>query len=220
MILPAVLANNEKDLLKLLDYSVKHFKSVQLDIMDGQLVPSKSVDAGRLKDLDYGALDVEAHLMVKDPFAWLTYFQGKNISSILFHVEIAQYYPQATIRRIISVIQKGSKRAGIAINPGTPLEALQPYVKSIERVLFLCVEPGFYGAEFKPEVLEKVKAFKKDHPRIVTGVDGGIKSGNFEQVVGSGADYVCIGSAIFNTPDPRESFAAFERKFSELTQGR
>jgi len=219
MILPAVLANNEKDLLKLLDYSRKHFKSVQLDIMDGEMVPSKSVDAGRLKDLDYGALDVEVHLMVRDPALWLKYFKGKNISSMLFHIEIAQYYPEAAIKRIISEIQKGSKEAGIAINPATPLTALKPYVQSIGRVLFLCVDPGFYGAEFKPEVLEKVRAFKKDNPRIVIGVDGGVKSGNFAQVVSSGADYVCIGSAIFNTPDPRESFDAFEKKFSELKRG-
>lgn len=218
MILPAVLANDEKDLTRLLDYSKEHFNAIQLDIMDGQLVPSKSVNGAQLKDLDYGGLDVEVHLMVKYPQDWLSYFPAKNISSIVFHIEIARYHPETKIHRLIREIKKEPRKAGIAINPGTPLDTLKPYIKSIERVLFLCVEPGFYGAEFKPEVLEKIKAFKRQYPDIAVGVDGGVKSGNFEQVAGSGVDYICIGSAIFNTPNPRESFAAFEKRFAELTK--
>jgi len=216
MIVPAILANTEKDVTQLLDISKKSFPFVQLDIMDGQLVPSKSVGGTFFSTYDFGALKLEVHLMVRDPKAWIPFFTSANITTLIFHLEILQYYPQTFVYELIDLIKKQGKKAGIAINPPTPLETLEPFIKKIDQALFMCVNPGFYGAPFIEEALDKIRLCRKMHASLHISVDGGVKSANFEKIVSTGVDTVCIGSAIFSTPDPKASFAEFNKRFEKL----
>ncbi len=96
---------------------------------------------------------------------------------------------------------------GIAINPETPVLSLEPLAGLVDSVLFLSVVPGFYGSQFIPEVLGKITEFRRLTPGIPTGIDGGIKAANIKLAAGTGVDTVFVGSAIFISPDPAESFS-------------
>ena len=91
---------------------------------------------------------------------------------------------------------------GLAVNPETPLASFLSLADSVDSVLFLTVHPGFYGAKFLPEVLDKVVELRARKPNLEIGVDGGIKESNVAVVARLGVDYICVGSAIAMQPDP------------------
>ena len=93
-------------------------------------------------------------------------------------------------------------KVGLAVNPETPLTTTLSLADSVDSVLFLTVHPGFYGAKFLPEVLDKVVELRGRKPNLEIGVDGGIKESNIAEVARLGVDYICVGSAIFVQPDP------------------
>ena len=95
---------------------------------------------------------------------------------------------------------------GLAINPETPLSDFLPLAEEVDGVLFLSVNPGFYGKPFIPEVLDKLAELRKAVPGLRTGIDGGIKEGNIAEVAKTGVDDICVGSAIMKQPDPAESW--------------
>ena len=102
-------------------------------------------------------------------------------------------------------------QAGIAINPETPVAAIAPLVKSLDSILFLSVNPGFYGAKFIPEVLRKIADFRKAHPVVEVGIDGGIKENNIAEIAATGVNVIYVGSAIYLQPDPAASYHRLTR---------
>ncbi len=199
-IVPAILTDSPAELEKLVRLAESFTDFIQLDIMDGQFVPSHSVsceDIARLKT----KLKWEAHLMVMHPEDCVEDFKRAGAQKIVFHFE-ATPSPEKTIRSI----KKLGMQVGLAINPETGISSITPLVKKIDSVLFLSVNPGFYGAKFIPEVLDKIVAFRKAYPKIEIGIDGGIKESNIIQIARSGVDVICVGSAIFLQPDPAASY--------------
>jgi ribulose-phosphate 3-epimerase len=199
-ILPAILTDNSAELEKLVRQAESFTDSAQFDIMDGQFVPSHSVSCGDIARLKT-KLHWEAHLMVLRPEDCLEEFKRAGAEKIVFHYEAVQS-PEKTIK----AIRKLDMQAGLAVNPETPNSAINPLVKQVDSVLFLAVHPGFYGAKFIPKVLDKIVEFRKAHPDMEIGIDGGIKESNIAQVAGSGLDVICVGSAIFRQPDPAQSY--------------
>jgi ribulose-phosphate 3-epimerase len=202
MIVPALLTNNKDDLQKMLDLCSQFAGLVQIDIMDGQFVSSSSVTRADLEQIRPVKNPSEAHLMVNDPIAWLDVFKRLGTERVLFHAEIKQ-----DPLTVIKAIKKKSMRAGIAVNPATELKEFEALVDKDDAVLFMSVVPGFYGARFIPEVLEKIKQFRRKYPGIIVGIDGGIKADNVVEVKRSGIDYICVGSAIFKDADPGAAYA-------------
>ena len=199
-ILPAILTDAPAELEKLVRQAESFTDAVQFDIMDGKFVPSNSVsceDIAKLKT----KLNWEAHLMVLHPEDCLEGFKQAGAQKIVFHYE-ATPSPE----KIIRSIRKLGMQAGLAINPETLIKAIKSLVKHVDSVLFLSVNPGFYGAEFIPEVLDKIVEFRKVYPEMETGIDGGIKESNIAQIARSGVDIICVGSAIFRQPDPAASY--------------
>jgi ribulose-phosphate 3-epimerase len=199
-ILPAILTDDPTALEKLVRQAESFTDAVQFDIMDGKFVPSNSVsceDIAKLKT----KLNWEAHLMVLHPEDCLEGFKQAGAQKIVFHYE-ATPSPE----KIIRSIKKLGIQAGLAVNPETPISDIRPLVKQVDSVLFLSVNPGFYGAKFIPEVLDKIIEFRKAYPETETGIDGGIKESNIAQIAHSGVDVVCVGSAIFRQPDPAASY--------------
>jgi ribulose-phosphate 3-epimerase len=199
-ILPAILTDDANTLVKLVRQAETFTNFAQMDIMDGQFVPSNSVsceDIAKLKT----KLNWEAHLMVLRPEDCLEDFKRAGAQKIIFHYE-ATPSPE----KIIRSIRKLGMQAGMAINPETSISAIRTLVKQLDSVLFLSVNPGFYGAKFIPEVLDKIVEFRKVYPKIETGIDGGIKESNIAQIARSGVDVICVGSAIFMQPDPAASY--------------
>ncbi|MBU1366657.1 MAG: ribulose-phosphate 3-epimerase [Candidatus Omnitrophica bacterium] len=203
-IVPAILTDNRGELIKMLKTCAEFADYVQIDIMDGEFVPSKSVTLADLEGLKT-PLKSEAHLMVRDPLPWLPIFKKIGSERVIFHFEIEQDF-----LKIIEKIRKEEFEVGIAVNPSTEIDDFKFLIDKIDTILFLSVNPGFYGAPFIPGVLEKIKRFKKIYPHKLTGVDGGVKLDNLKEVKMSGVDYICVGSAILKNKNPNQAYSNFK----------
>ncbi len=199
-IVPAILTDDPKALQTMLRQSEAFTDYVQIDIMDGKFVPSRSIT---YNDLSHppAKLGWEAHLMVLEPEKYLPGFQSAGARKVIFHYEAT-----SSPHEVIARIKKLGMEAGLAINPETPVSSIAHLLKELDSVLLLSVHPGFYGAKFLPEVLDKVTELRRLHPSIRIGMDGGIKEGNIAQIARSGVDDICVGSAIFRQPDPQKSY--------------
>jgi ribulose-phosphate 3-epimerase len=207
-VVPAILTDDPAMLEQLVHQAETFTDYAQFDVMDGKFVPSFSVTCDRIAALKT-KLKWEAHLMVLHPEACLADFKQAGAKKIVFHYE-ATPSPQDIIKNI----KKLGMGVGLAVNPATPVSAFSPLVKQLDSVLFLSVNPGFYGAKFIPEVLEKIGELRRLYPKIEIGIDGGIKESNIARIARSGVDVIYVGSAIFLQPDPASSY----RRLTELAQ--
>jgi ribulose-phosphate 3-epimerase len=208
-IVPAILTEDPKALDLMIHQAEEFTTYAQIDIMDGQFVPSQSITGEHLIGLTT-KLSWEAHLMIEHPERYLEDFKRAGAQKIVFHFE-ATTSPQ----EVISLTKKLGMTAGLAINPETPISAINSIVHEVDSVLFLTVNPGFYGSQFLPEVMDKVAEFRSTVPGIYTGVDGGIKESNVTQIAGYGVDYIFVGSAIFLQPNPGDSFRHLQELANE-----
>ena len=199
-IVPAILTDDPVALEKLARQTETFTDFAQFDVMDGQFVPSHSVSCEQIARLKT-KLKWEAHLMVLHPEDCLEEFRQAGAQKIVFHYEATQE-PE----KIIRAVKKLRLQVGLAVNPETPITAFSPLLKKVDSVLFLSVNPGFYGAKFIPEVLDKIIAFRKAYPNMEIGIDGGIKENNIAQIARTGVNFICVGSAIFLQPDPAASY--------------
>jgi ribulose-phosphate 3-epimerase len=197
---PAILTSDPIELGKMVLQAESFTDYVQLDIMDGKFVPSESISCAQAAAL-HTRLRWEAHLMVLHPEACLEEFRAAGAEKIVFHYE-ASPSPDSVIRKI----KESGLGVGLAVNPETPVSAIAPLVKEVDSVLFLSVNPGFYGARFIPEVLDKIRAFRRAFLRVETGIDGGVKEKNIAEIAGTGVNNIYVGSAIFLQPDPTAAY--------------
>ena len=197
---PAILTDDPDMLEKLVRQTEAFTLYAQFDIMDGQFVPSRSVSCQQIAGLKT-KLTWEAHLMMLHPEDCLEEFRRAGAQKIVFHYE-ATPSPE----KIIRLVRNSGMQVGLAINPETPISVINSLVNRLDSVLFLSVNPGFYGARFIPAVLDKIVAFRKAYPDMEIGIDGGIKENNIAQIARSGVSVIYIGSAIFLQPDPAESY--------------
>lgn len=199
-IVPAVLTDDPQALAKMLRQAETYADFVQVDIMDGRFVPSNSVTCRDLVAVS-PRLRWEAHLMVRQPEGQLHCFARAGAEKIVFHVEAT-----SSPLRIIKLVRHLGVKVGLAVNPETPLTTALSLADSVDSVLFLTVHPGFYGAKFLPEVLDKVIELRSRKPGLEIGVDGGMKEGNVAEVARTGVDFICVGSAILTQPDPAAAY--------------
>jgi len=204
-VVPAILTDDPIALGKMVLQTETFTDFAQFDIMDGRFVPSRSVSCKEIASLGT-KLTWEAHLMVLHPESYLEEFQQAGAQKIVFHYE-ATPSPDQVIRQI----KKLGMMAGLALNPESPVEAIRPLLGELDSLLFLSVNPGFYGAKFIPEVLDKIIAFRKIHPRMETGIDGGVKDSNIMQIAETGVNVIYVGSAILMQPDPVEAYRRLVR---------
>ncbi|OGR44282.1 MAG: ribulose-phosphate 3-epimerase [Elusimicrobia bacterium GWA2_61_42] len=179
---------------------------VQVDVMDGHFVPNLSFGPGIAAAVARASgLPVDAHLMVEEPGPFLEAFAAAGAGLITVHAEAA--HAGACLKEI----KKMGLKAGLALRPKTPLKKIIPFLRVLDLVLIMTVEPGFGGQAFLPEMLPKISAarglIKKTGRAIWLQVDGGITAETARAAAGAGADSLVIGSALFKAPSP----AAFLR---------
>ena len=199
-VVPAILTDSVELLKNMLHQADSFTSYAQIDIMDGEFVPSRSITWQDIAGIPF-SLQWDAHLMVNHPMQQLDGFHRAGARRITFHYE-AEDRPEQVIARIRAL----GIEAGLALKPETPVAAIMPLVDSVDTILFLSVDPGFYGKPFLPGVLDKVRELRAINPAIEIGIDGGIKEANIVEVARSGADSICVGSAIFMKKDPAQSF--------------
>lgn len=203
MVVPALLTDKKDELQRMLDSCGRFCDYAQIDIMDGEFVPSNSVSLEGLENIK-APKRCEGHLMVKEPLKWLDSFRRLGAQRIIYHFEIGGDHD-----RMISQIKQAGFSCGMGINPGTRIKDFVHLLSKLDCLLFLSVEPGFYGARFIPEVLDKIKEFKRLYPDTLVGIDGGIKPDNAALIKESGVDYICVGSAILKASDPVSAYKNF-----------
>ena len=175
---------------------------LHVDVMDGRFVPNITVGLPVVKAIARATqLPIDAHLMIVEPGTYAEQFAKAGARMVSIHIEAD---PNA--HRTLSSIRGAGALAGIVINPGTSLSALDEAIKFADYVLVMSVNPGFGGQEFIPESLDKVRRLRKmiDERGLKTRIeiDGGINTDNVAEVTGAGAEIVVAGSAIFGAPDP------------------
>lgn len=208
MIVPALLTDSREELIKMVTLCAGFTDHVQIDIMDGEFVQSQSIKIQDLKNWK-SSLRCEAHLMVSDPKIWLETFKALGAERIIYHFEIKKDHQE-----VIAKIRDMGLKVGLAINPSTQIEQFKHLVNDVDMILFMSVNPGFYGAPFIPQVLDKIRSFKNQYPKKEVGIDGGIKQDNLLKVKRSGVDYVCVGSAILKNSEPACAYEEFIKLFN------
>ena len=181
---------------------------LHLDVMDGHFVPNLSYGPmviERMRPLTESPFD--AHLMISDPEKYLGEYIRAGCEAITFHLE-AVPQPEA----LLTKIRRKNVVAGLAINPGTPFSAAEPFLKFCDLFLVMSVNPGFGGQAFIPSVLDKARRLSKlraegKHSFLIE-IDGGIKASNARQVVEAGVDVLVAGSAVYDAPDYAEAIRA------------
>lgn len=199
-VVPAILTNDPVALETMIRQAESFTTYVQMDIMDGQFVPSRSITWKHLANISM-KLNWEAHLMVLHPENYLRDFYQAGAKKVVFHYEATPSPPE-----VISRVRDLGLGVGLAINPETTISAILSLVNEVDSVLLLTVNPGFYGSKFIPEVMDKVAELRNVRPDLEIGVDGGIKESNITRIARTGVDVIYVGSAIFLQPQPGESF--------------
>jgi ribulose-phosphate 3-epimerase len=171
---------------------------LHLDVMDGHFVPNLSYGPmviERLRPMTQAIFD--AHLMISDPDRFLDEYLKAGCDAITFHFEAV---PEAgpLLRRI----KDADVVAGLAINPGTPVERIEKFLPDCDQVLVMSVEPGFGGQKFIPNALEKLRQLRQmTPPETLLSVDGGIGPATIADCAAAGAELFVVGSAIFDEVD-------------------
>ena len=172
-------------------------KILHIDVMDGDFVPSISFGMPVITSIrKESGLFFDVHLMVREPIRYIKEFVDCGADSITVHLEACGDV-EATIR----AIHEAGVKAGISIKPATEAEAVRPYIRDVEMVLVMTVEPGFGGQKYIEACTEKIRRVREieaeEGAEIHVQVDGGINDDTIPVVVNAGADYLVAGSAVF-----------------------
>ena len=200
-ILSADLADLRADCVRLLE---KGTDLLHFDVMDGHFVPNISYGAPVLDCLHKALPEVyyDVHLMISDPAKYAPDFAKAGAGLITFHLEAVPDAVPATI----AAIRKTGCQVGISIKPGTPVEAVYPYLDQVDLVLVMSVEPGFGGQKFMPAAVERLAALRAECTKrglhTLLEVDGGINTETGPLCAAAGADWLVAGSSLFKAKDP------------------
>lgn len=184
-------------------------KTIHVDIMDGKFVPNISFGFPILKCIrKITNLNLDVHLMIDDPIRYIDKFAECGADLITVHIE-GNYH----IHRVIQEIKKYNIKAGIAINPGTPINNLKEILPLVDLVLVMGVNPGFGGQAFIENTLNRIKELwqikSENALNFDINVDGGVKSSNYMRILECGANNVIIGSDLFKNNDITNNISAF-----------
>jgi ribulose-phosphate 3-epimerase len=208
IIAPSLLASNFLNLQQECDMlNSSQADWFHLDVMDGRFVPN----------ISYGPMIIEfirkttgkvcdVHLMIEEPEKYAEEFKKAGADNLTVHIEACRH-----LHRNIQQIKNLGMKAGVALNPHTPIEALKDIIADLDLVLVMSVNPGFGGQSFIPHTLEKIRQLK----HMITGqglnvlieVDGGVTLANAKSIMEAGADVLVAGNTVFKSADPVATIA-------------
>lgn len=184
---------------------------LHLDVMDGHFVPNMSFGAPVINSLRAkSGLLFDTHLMISEPLRYAGDFAKAGADIITFHIE-----SNSDVSATIAEIKKHGVKSGLVLKPATPAEAVFPFLKDIDMLLVMTVEPGFGGQRFMTDMLPKIRALRdaanKINPSLDIEVDGGIGTETAHLAVSAGANVLVAGSSLFGTPDYKTAVEALRQ---------
>ena len=174
-----------------------HSAYLHMDVMDGHFVPNLTMGPDLVKSLE-GIAPLDVHLMVTNPIDFIKDFRDAGAEIISVHVEANNPL------KALESIKKNNMKAGIALNPSTPENSIEPFIDLADLILVMSVEPGYGGQDFHEDAVERVRHYKEAYPNKIIEVDGGVGPSNSERLADAGADILVAGSTIFKADDPIE----------------
>ena len=208
-IIPAILTNSKQEFREYLSNIKPVAKIIQIDVMDGEFVESKSLMPREFFYEDFGDLQVELHIMAnfnntRDIIESIKSF--KPCSRIIVHQEICANLEQ--LRQLVNMIKSINKEVAIALNPDTDIRDIGKVVKKIDGVQFMGVNPGFYGSSLQTKVYDKVEEFRNRYTMYEGDIawDGAVNLDNIETIQNLGVTRIAVGSAIFKSDSPGQTY--------------
>ena len=206
LIAPSILAadfsNLQRDCELVNDSAADWF---HIDIMDGVFVPNISFGMPVLKAIgEHAKKPLDVHLMIVDPDRYISTFAALNAAVLTVHYEACTH-----LHRSIQSIKSHKMKAGVALNPHTPVHVLEDIIQDLDLVCLMSVNPGFGGQHFISNTFEKIKALsaliEKKGATTQIEIDGGVTPENAADLVRAGANILVAGSAVFKSPDPKKT---------------
>ena len=183
---------------------------IHVDVMDGHFVPNLTVGPPVVRSLKrVTTVPLDVHLMIEDPDRFIPAFAESGASLISVHVEVLPH-----LHRTIALIKQLGLKAGVALNPSTPVGTIEEVASDVDYVLIMTVNPGFGGQTYIGRSTSKVRAMRElldraGNPAPIE-VDGGIDQQTIAGVVEAGADWIVAGSSVFHTKDPEAAVRALK----------
>lgn len=192
---------------------------LHVDVMDGHFVPNLTVGPPIVEALrKVTSIPLDAHLMMTNPDAFIPEFANAGVDYLTVHVETCPH-----LHRTIQSIKERGVKAGVTLNPATPLNAIEPIINDVDLLLIMSVNPGFGGQHFITSVLEKIvrarRLIDQTRSHAVLEVDGGVKVENTGQIVRAGADILVAGSAIFSSQDYGATIKTMRQAAAQAKRG-
>lgn len=176
-----------------------------VDIMDGNFVPNFSIGTPVIEAIRRHALKpLDVHLMIREPERYISHFVQLGANILTFHIEATNH-----VNRLIQVIKQSGIKAGISLNPHTPVSLLENILPDVDVVLIMSVNPGFGGQKFIPMVYDKIRKLNQMRKAIGAGflieVDGGVDEQNAPMLIDCGVDILVAGHTIFSSTKPEKT---------------
>lgn len=184
---------------------------IHVDVMDGHFVPNISFGAAVMKSVRESTnLNFDVHLMIEEPDLYIDDFLTDKTEYITVHQEVCRH-----LHRTIGHIKSLGIKAGVSLNPATPIETLTEIISDVDLILLMSVNPGFGGQKFIQGTLDKIRRLSEMRKSTGTGfmieVDGGVNLENAASLIGAGADILVAGSAVFGAEDIVERIREFKK---------
>ncbi|MDD5103937.1 MAG: ribulose-phosphate 3-epimerase [Candidatus Peribacteraceae bacterium] len=205
LIAPSILSADMKRLPEEIRSIEPYADWLQIDVMDGHFVPNTAFPVEMVRTIET-SLPLDIHLMVQDPVQYVQGFLPLRPKNITFHAEAVA--DTASRRALMQAIRDGGATVGIAINPSTPLQAIDDVLGEVDLLLVMSVNPGFGGQAFIPDVLEKVIEARRKHPALMIQMDGGIDASTAPLCIRAGANNLVSGNFIFRAADRAKAIAS------------
>jgi ribulose-phosphate 3-epimerase len=185
---------------------------LHVDVMDGHFVPNITIGPDIVRQMrSITKMILDVHLMISDPDSYIDDFSNAGADIITVHAEASNH-----LHRTIQKIKSNGKKAGVSLNPATPIYHLDHVLEDIDLVLIMSVNPGFGGQSFIPQVKDKITALrdiiKRNDLSVKVEVDGGVKLDNAKEIADAGADVLVMGSGFFSQDDYSDAV----RRFREI----